>query len=222
MNEQEIYIAAMCRDDLHDRNRFLDDACGDDPELRERINSLLKHGQQANRFMEDLPLEVLALDEIDGQHNLVGTTIGPYKLCELVGEGGMGEVYVAEQESPLRRTVALKIVKPGMDSKEVMARFEAERQTLALMEHPHIARVIEGGTTEAGRPYFVMELVHGIPITKFCDQYKFSIERRLRLFIDVCQAIQHAHHKGRSTTNSRCLDSTCTVAILPKHVEIWK
>ena len=122
--------------------------------------------------------------------------IGPYKLREQVGEGGMGVVFVAEQERPVRRKVALKVIKPGMDTKEVIARFEAERQALALMDHPNIAKVLDAGSTESGRPYFVMELVRGIPITEYCDQNKLSIRERLGLFIEVCQAIQHAHQKG--------------------------
>ena len=115
---------------------------------------------------------------------------------EQIGEGGMGVVFVAEQEQPIRRKVALKVIKPGMDTKAVVARFEAERQALALMDHPNIAKVLDAGTTESGRPYFVMELVRGIPITEYCDQNKLTIRERLELFIQVCQAIQHAHQKG--------------------------
>jgi serine/threonine protein kinase/tetratricopeptide (TPR) repeat protein len=126
----------------------------------------------------------------------VGSVIGPYKLLQQLGEGGFGVVYLAEQDQPVRRQVALKIIKPGMDSAQVIARFESERQALALMDHPHIARVIDAGTTESGHPYFVMELVKGVPITEYCDKNHLSPEARLKLFLDVCQAIQHAHHKG--------------------------
>src|SRR5262249_9807273 len=119
-----------------------------------------------------------------------------YKLLQEIGQGGMGVVYMAEQETPVRRKVALKIIKPGMDTRQVVARFEAERQALALLDHPHIARVIDAGTTESGRPYFVMDLVRGIPITQYCDEAKLSPRERLELFIPVCQAIQHAHQKG--------------------------
>jgi serine/threonine protein kinase len=115
---------------------------------------------------------------------------------EQIGEGGMGLVFVAEQQQPVRRKVALKVIKPGMDTRQVVARFEAERQALALMDHPHIAKVLDGGTTDSGRPYFVMELVKGLPITDCCDQNKVSIRQRLELFISVCQAVQHAHQKG--------------------------
>src|SRR5262249_5990558 len=125
-----------------------------------------------------------------------GTVIGPYKLMEQIGEGGMGLVFVAEQQEPVRRRVALKIIKPGMDSRHVIARFEAERQALALMDHQNIAKVFDAGTTESGRPYFVMELVHGVPITQFCDANQLTPRERLELFVPVCQAIQHAHQKG--------------------------
>ena len=122
--------------------------------------------------------------------------IGPYTIRELIGEGGMGYVYVAEQTKPVRRKVALKVIKPGMDTKEVIARFEAERQALAMMSHPNIAKVLDGGATDQGRPYFVMELVRGVPITKFCDQQKLTTRERLDLFLQVCGAVQHAHMKG--------------------------
>jgi eukaryotic-like serine/threonine-protein kinase len=123
-------------------------------------------------------------------------TIGPYKLLQLIASGGMGEVWMAEQEKPVRRRVALKLIKAGMDSKPIVARFEAERQALAMMDHMNIAKVLDAGTTSEGQPYFVMELVHGIPITKYCDTNKLSINDRLNLFIPVCKAVQHAHQKG--------------------------
>src|SRR5438874_4484661 len=126
----------------------------------------------------------------------VGTTVGPYKLLEQIGGGGMGVVYMAEQLHPIRRKVALKIIKPGMDSGQVIARFEAERQALTMMDHPNIAKVLDAGTTDAGRPYFVMELVKGIPITDYCDQARLSTRERLELFMLVCNAVQHAHQKG--------------------------
>src|SRR5262249_10648360 len=125
-----------------------------------------------------------------------GTIIGPYKLLQQIGEGGMGVVFMAEQTEPIHRTVALKVIKPGMDSRQVIARFEAERQALAMMDHPNISKVFDAGTTDSGRPYFVMELVKGVPITEFCDARKLTPQQRLELFIPVCQAIQHAHQKG--------------------------
>src|SRR5207245_368787 len=125
-----------------------------------------------------------------------GTLIGPYKLLQQIGEGGFGTVFMAEQEHPVRRKVALKVIKAGMDTRQVIARFEAERQALAMMDHVNIARVFDAGTTASGRPYFVMELVHGIPITKYCDDNRLTPRERLELFVPVCQAIQHAHQKG--------------------------
>src|SRR5262249_29653638 len=125
-----------------------------------------------------------------------GTVIGPYKLIEPLGEGGMGVVWMAQQTQPVRRLVALKLVKPGMDSRQVLARFAAERQALALMDHPNIARVLDANTTRAGRPYFVMELVKGVPITRYCDEQRLTPRERLELFLPVCRAIQHAHQKG--------------------------
>src|SRR6185295_5595677 len=125
-----------------------------------------------------------------------GTVIGHYKLLEGIGEGGMGTVWMAQQTAPVRRLVAVKLIKAGMDSRQVIARFEAERQALALMDHPHIARVFDGGATPAGRPYFVMELVKGLPLTKYCDDARLTPRQRIELFVPVCQAVQHAHQKG--------------------------
>ena len=125
-----------------------------------------------------------------------GTVIGPYKLLQQIGEGGMGVVFMAEQTEPIQRTVALKIIKPGMDTRQVIARFEAERQAVAMMDHPNIAKVLDAGTTDSGRPYFVMELVKGVPITKYCDEKHLPLRARLELFVQVCQAVQHAHQKG--------------------------
>ena len=125
-----------------------------------------------------------------------GTIIGPYKLLQQIGEGGMGVVFMAEQTQPIQRTVALKIIKPGMDTRQVIARFEAERQAVAMMDHPNIAKVLDAGTTDSGRPYFVMELVKGVPITKYCDEKHLPLRARLELFLPVCQAVQHAHQKG--------------------------
>jgi len=131
-----------------------------------------------------------------GSANILGSQIGPYKLLSVLGEGGFGVVYIAEQQRPIRRRVALKIIKLGMDTKQVIARFDVERQSLALMDHPNIARVFDAGVTDTGRPYFVMELVKGLSITEHCDRQKLSIEDRLRLLIQVCEAVHHAHQKG--------------------------
>ena len=182
-----------------DRAAYLNKACGGEPELRARIEVLLEGHFKGQGFLDDKsgqaagPSGTLRVSPLGEEE--VGTVIGRYKLLEKVGEGGFGVVYVAEQREPVKRRVALKIIKLGMDTKQVIARFEAERQALALMDHPNIARVLDGGTTETGRPYFVMELVRGKRITDYCDQNNLSTEQRLNLFIQVCHAIQHAHQK---------------------------
>ncbi|HZU38253.1 MAG TPA: serine/threonine-protein kinase [Gemmataceae bacterium] len=178
-----------------ERAAYLDAACGDNLALRQEIESLLRADQQARGFLEELvPLPAETMDAMIVERP--GTVIGPYKLMEQIGEGGMGLVFVAEQQQPVRRKVALKVIKPGMDTRQVIARFEAERQALALMDHPNIARVYDGGQTASGRPYFVMELVKGVPMTEYCDQNQIPIRERLALFLHVCQAVQHAHQKG--------------------------
>jgi serine/threonine protein kinase len=174
---------------------YLDQACCGDPRVRAEVESLLKAAQHAGAFFEALgPSYDVTVNEPVTERP--GTAIGPYKLLEQIGEGGFGVVFMAEQQEPVRRKVALKILKPGMDTRQVIARFEAERQALALMDHPNIAHVFAGDETATGRPYFVMELVRGIPITDFCDQNQVPIRQRLELFLTVCQAVQHAHQKG--------------------------
>src|SRR5262245_19701593 len=178
------------------RADYLQQACGTDSGLRERIQVLLCAYEEQASFLESPP-PVGVAPTIDQPHReTAGTVIGPYKLLEQIGEGGMGVVWMAEQKEPIQRRVAVKVIKAGMDSKQVLARFEAERQALALMDHPNIARVLDAGTTHAGRPYFVMELVKGTPITKYCDEKHLSVRERLELFNDVCRAVQHAHQKG--------------------------
>jgi serine/threonine-protein kinase len=160
------------------------------------VDALLRAYQQPNSLL-DCPAPALAGTVEESQVGEgAGTVIGPYKLLEQIREGGFGDVFMAEQLEPVRRKVALKVLKPGMDSRYVVARFEAERQALALMDHPNIAHVFDGGATAGGRPYFVMELVKGVPITDFCDQNRLTPRRRLELFVPVCQAVQHAHKKG--------------------------
>jgi serine/threonine protein kinase/Flp pilus assembly protein TadD len=178
-----------------ERQVYLGKACAGNSALRAKVDRLIANHFRAGSFLEH-PVAVLETAALPVQVEVAGTQIGPYKLIEQIGEGGMGVVYVAEQQHPVRRTVALKLIKPGMDSKQVIARFEAERQALALMDHPNIAKVLDAGTTEAGRPYFVMELVRGIPITEYCDQARFTIRQRLEVFVQVCRAVQHAHTKG--------------------------
>ncbi len=177
------------------RAAYLDQACGADADLRAEIETLIKYHERAGEFMGK-PVLGEATEGYESITERPGAVIGPFKLMEQIGEGGMGLVYVAEQQHPVRRKVALKIIKPGMDSRDVIARFEAERQALALMDHPNIARVFDAGTTDSGRPYFVMELVKGIPIVEYCDAQQLTTRERLDLFISVCQAVQHAHGKG--------------------------
>lgn len=179
------------------RNSFLDRECADE-ELRGELEGLLRAHDRVNHvidrpIIQDDMLQATCLADAQA----VGTVVaGRYKLLELIGEGGMGTVWVAEQTEPVRRKVALKLIKAGMDSEAVLARFEAERQALAMMDHPNIAKVLDGGMTETGRPYFVMEYVKGFPITEYCDSMKLSLPERLDLFIQVCSAVQHAHQKG--------------------------
>jgi serine/threonine protein kinase len=179
-----------------ERTAFLDAACGEDSQLRAEVEELLAHDNAAGSFLNvsEPPKQQATLDDPISERP--GTIIRDYKLLEPIGEGGFGVVFMAEQMHPVRRKVALKVLKPGMDTRQIVARFEAERQALALMDHPNIAHVFDGGETATGRPYFVMELVRGIPITTFCDQNRLPIHERLKLFIDVCQAVQHAHQKG--------------------------
>jgi serine/threonine protein kinase/tetratricopeptide (TPR) repeat protein len=245
MDERSIFMAVLERESAHERSAYLDEACGGDAALRQRVEALLASHEQAGSFLRKPVPERLAkrvatpeqMEETSGEASAaqegrrtlpvgLGSRIGPYKLLQEVGEGGMGTVFLAEQSEPVRRLVALKIIKPGMDSRQVIARFEAERQALALMDHPNIARVLDGGTagevagggwrvagkeenedfahstrhappaTLSGRPYFVMELVKGVPITRFCDERRMPPRERLELFVPVCQAVQHAHQKG--------------------------
>ena len=195
-HEEAIFHAALELESPQARADYLTQACGEDLDLLGRMKALLELNEIEDGFLENPPT-LLDIPPVD--HSPVeplGSVIGRCRLLEKIGEGGMATVYLAEQEQPVRRRVALKIIKPGMDSKQVIARFEAERQALALMNHPHIARVFDGGTTERGRPYFVMELVRGDSITAFCDKHGLGIEERLRLFVEVCHAVQHAHQQG--------------------------
>jgi len=170
-------------------------ACGGDEILLDRVQNLLAAHKKAGNFLEPA-VAGPAVTTGEQVSERPGTVIGPYKLLQQIGEGGMGTVYMAEQTHPVQRKVALKVIKAGMDSRQVISRFEAERQALAMMDHVNIARVLDAGTTESGLPYFVMELVHGVPITKYCDDNRLSPRERLELFVPVCQAIQHAHQKG--------------------------
>jgi eukaryotic-like serine/threonine-protein kinase len=191
-----IFCGAIEIASAEERAAFIARACGPDEELRGRIERLVEAHFQAGSFLESPPAS--PTDSVDSSRSTEasGTVIGPYKLLEQIGEGGMGTVYMAEQTVPVRRLVAVKVIKAGMDSRQVIARLEAERQALALMDHPNIAKVLDAGTTESGRPYFVMELVKGLPITAYCDLHHLTPRERLELFVPVCQAVQHAHQKG--------------------------
>src|SRR5258706_13740246 len=195
--DKEIFFEALDLITPEERAALLDGACGNDPTQRRRVEELLAIHVKQNPFMQEpaaegspAVLSTVPLTEV------LGAQIGRYKLLEKLGEGGFGAVYVAEQKEPVKRRVALKIIKLGMDTRQVVARFEAERQALALMDHPNIAKVLDGGATDTGRLYFVMELVRGVPITRYCDENYLTTVERLKRFILVCHAIQHAHQKG--------------------------
>jgi WD40 repeat protein/serine/threonine protein kinase len=191
---ESIFTSALAKATPEELGAYLNQACGPDAELRRHVERLLEADGRAEGFLNG-SAPAATMDEPPAFER-PGTSIGPYKLLQEIGAGGMGTVYMAEQQEPVRRMVALKVIKPGMDSTQVIARFEAERQALALMDHPNIAKVLDAGTTESDRPYFVMELVKGIPITRFCDENQLTPRQRLELFLPVCQAVQHAHQKG--------------------------
>ncbi len=214
LSVKAVFDRALEIEPAAERKAYLDESCANAPELRQQVEALLVAYEDAGSFLEKPAPDLGAtVDSRPGQprdeenpapespnppsdRDEPGRVIGPYKLLQQIGEGGMGTVFMAEQTHPVRRMVALKIIKAGMDSRQVIARFEAERQALALMDHPNIARVLDAGTTDAGRPYFVMELVKGVPITRYCDENRLTPRERLELFLSVCQAVQHAHQKG--------------------------
>ncbi len=196
-----LFDAALQISDEPTRRAFLDQTCACHPEMRGRLEELLEAHQQTDAYFSGVTEACAAAAEPFPPKSLADSTdtidrIGAYRLLERIGEGGCGVVYLAEQEEPVRRRVALKVIRPGMDTERVIARFEVERQALAMMDHPHIAHVLDAGTTPTGRPYFAMEWVGGLKITDFCDEQRLGIRQRLELFIEVCQAIQHAHQKG--------------------------
>jgi eukaryotic-like serine/threonine-protein kinase len=207
-SDETIFAAALQWETPAQRAAYLDEACAGDPDRRRRVEELLRASDDAGTFLDrpvgqpkptgpaPKPLATIQIVLADDPTEAPGAKIGRYKLLQQIGEGGCGTVFMAEQEEPVRRRVALKVIKLGMDTKSVVARFEAERQALAMMDHPNIAKVLDAGATDFGRPYFVMELVRGIPITRYCDENKLDTQARLDLFIKVCQAIQHAHQKG--------------------------
>jgi serine/threonine protein kinase len=235
MNEETLFHLARQKP-AGERPGFLAQACGDDGNLRRRVEALLQADDNPGSFMQQ-PAVSLKADESteDGCGREEGATppphepgdgpgsrVGPYRLLSPIGEGGMGAVFLAEQTRPVQRLVALKVIKPGLDSCQVIARFEAERQALALMDHPNIAKVLDGGTTETGRPFFVMELVQGQPITHYCDEHRLNVRDRLGLVVPVCQAVQHAHQKGvihRDLKPSNVLVALCDGRAVPKVID---
>jgi tetratricopeptide (TPR) repeat protein len=197
---EKLFDAALQFKVPGEREAFLRGACGDDSELLQRVEGLLR-AHEAGSFLEEPPTHISAktvavTDTMLRVGEGTGDRVGRYKLLQVIGEGGFGWVYMAEQTEPVRRKVALKVIKLGMDTREVLARFEAERQALALMDHPNIAQVLDGGTTPTGRPYFVMELIKGVPMTQYCDEGNLSPQERVELFCKVCHAVHHAHQKG--------------------------
>ncbi len=225
-SEQSVFAEAILLPTPEARAAFLAAACGSDVALRQRVEALLQAADQAGDFLEAPPTglsggtdSTLSVTEFSEKP---GDNIGRYKLLQQIGEGGCGVVYMAEQLEPVRRRVALKVIKLGMDTKSVIARFEAERQALALMDHPNIAKVLDAGATETGRPYFVMELVRGIKITDYCDQNNLATDERLKLFTQVCHAIQHAHQKGiihRDIKPSNILVTRDEAVAVPKVID---
>lgn len=196
-SEQTIFIEAIDLDDAEERRRYLDEACGDDKALRRNVEALLDASDDDDNPLDNPPVAFTdALDQASSHEQWIGTQIGDFRLMEQIGEGGFGLVFVAQQDQPVRRRVALKIVKPGMGTKEVIARFEAERQAVAMMDHPNIAAVFDAGVSDDGSPFFAMELVRGVTITEFADAHRLTIQGRLEIFSDVCKAVHHAHQKA--------------------------
>jgi len=199
IQEQEIFLQALEIKSRLERKDYVYQACGLNEGLRERVEKLLEF-QSDEHFILDKEIHLNKDGDITSVDrelaDLSGTTIGPYHLVRQIGSGGMGDVYLAEQWKPLKRRVAIKVIKIGMDTARFLERFALEQQTLALMDHPGIAKVLDAGATDAGRPFFVMELISGKSITEFCNEGRLSIEQRIQVFISLCKAIQHAHQKG--------------------------
>ena len=194
--EEAIFTNARQITDTTSRERYIQDSCGADTRLQNRVRALLHVLAADTSFLESPVQTTTDIELIYGAVDAVGSVIGHYELVEQIGAGGMGLVFLAQQNSPVRRQVALKIIRPGMDSREVIKRFEAERQTLAQLNHPGITQLLDAGTTDTGRPWFVMELAQGLRITEFCRQNSLSVPDRLRIFDLVCDAVQHAHQNG--------------------------
>ncbi len=195
-NAKKIFLDAMSFSDPTVRQQFVSQACKSDLSLRKRVEALILAHERPESLLDQPAGNLAPTQNFQDATEKPGDTIGPYKILQQVGEGGMGVVYMAEQTKPVERRVALKIIKPGMDTRQVIARFEAERQALAMMDHPNIAKVLDAGMTDSGRPFFVMELVKGMPVTEYCDERHLTPRQRLELFVPICQAVQHAHQKG--------------------------
>jgi eukaryotic-like serine/threonine-protein kinase len=193
---EAIFLAALDKTTPQGRVAYVEASCVGNHELLRRVRELLTCHEGSLGLLDAPPPGLGCTLDMPASGEQPGTFVGPYKLLQQLGEGGMGTVYMAEQDRPVRRKVALKVIKAGMDTRQVVVRFEAERQALAMMDHVNIARVLDAGATESGRPYFVMELIHGVPITKYCDDNRLTPRERLELFVPICQAIQHAHQKG--------------------------
>ena len=220
-SEREIFMAAREFVDLNERRDYLQATCGQNPQLLNRIESLLEKSRNLEGFMDQLPTKIDRSPSAKPE-NLVGQTFGFYRLEEKIGEGGGGSVYLAKQLKPVERKVALKILKLGLDTDQIITRFEIERQTLALMEHPHIARVIDAGATDEGRPYFVMEYFSGKPVTEFCSEFLLNVDERIKMMIQICRAIEHAHRKGvihRDLKPSNILVRYQDGQVLPKVID---
>jgi serine/threonine protein kinase len=221
LDEQAVFEVARKIGVSEAREAYLLQVCGGDAAIERRVRALLRAYDEGAEFLESPAASlVTALEEPMRERR--GMAIGPYRLLEQIGEGGMGLVFMAEQERPVRRKVALKVLKPGLDTRQVVARFEAERQALALMDHPHIAKIHDAGTTESGRPYFVMELVRGVPITEFCDERRLTPRQRLEQFVLVCRAVQHAHQRGiiyRDLKPSNVLVTLHDTVAVPKVID---
>ena len=222
-NIKSIFLAASEKP-AAERAAFLDEATGGDTVLRQRVEALLKAHDNQDSFLNKVVADFGATVDLSPAEPPLaerpGTVIGPYKLLQQIGEGGMGVVFMAEQTEPIQRTVALKIIKPGMDTRQVIARFEAERQALAMMDHPNIARVLDAGTTDTGRPYFVMELVKGVPITEYCDEQHLSLRERLELFMPGLPGRparpSKRHHPPRPQAHRTCWWPNTTASPSPR------
>lgn len=198
-NAKDIFLAAIQIESADDREAYLSDACNDDTSLRHRVDALILAHEKPESLLNDAAPRLDSGVSPTVDYPVLeqpGMQIGQFTLRERIGAGGMGVVWAAERKEPIHQRVAIKVIKPGMDSEQVLARFQAEKNVLALMDHPNVAKVLDAGTTDQGRPYFVMELIRGIPITEYCDSHKLDLRKRIEIVLQICKAVQHAHQKG--------------------------